>query len=562
MMMTSPQTPLTVGKPEHRWWILAVLATAQLMVALDATVVSIALPHAQASLHFSSADRQWIITAYALAFGSLLLLGGRLADIYGRKRLFLAGAAGFAAASAAGGASQSFAMLVTARAAQGAFGAVLAPAALSLLTTTFSHPDERGKAFGIYGGIATAGASVGLLAGGALTQYLNWRWTMFINVPIAGIVITGGVVFLSSRLTQARQRVDRAGAVLGGLGLFAVVYGFAHAATKPGSAGWADPQTIGSIAAGIVLLAAFVIAERRVAYPLLPLRVVLDRNRGGAYSAMLLASIGLFSVFLFLTYYLETIQGYSPVRTGLAFLPLTVTLLVSAGVSNTVLLPRVSPRLLVPAGLLLAAAGMALMTKIGLHSSYASPVLPSLLLIGLGLGMVFAPCYSLGTSGVTDDDAGVASATINVSQQIGASIGTALLNSIATGAAASFITAHATGAAPSRVLLAQAAVHSYTIAFWAGAAILTAAALALAPLLRPGLAELGVMPRSDIRPRGVTTDRHTQPVRSVSARPPSGHKQHLDPKAPCQSPGSSVDRSAAEIATDGAPGCAELKGAS
>ncbi len=562
MMMTSSQMPLTGGKPEHRWWILAVLATAQLMVALDATVVSIALPHAQASLHFSSADRQWIVTAYALAFGSLLLPGGRLADIFGRKRLFLAGAAGFAAASAAGGASQSFAMLVTARAAQGAFAAVLAPAALSLLTTTFSHPDERGKAFGIYGGIATAGASVGLLAGGALTQYLNWRWTMFINVPIAGIVITGGVIFLSSHVTEARQRVDWAGAVLGGLGLFAVVYGFAHAATKPGSAGWADPQTIGSIAAGIVLLAAFVIAERRLAYPLLPLRVVLDRNRGGSYSALLLAPIGLFSVFLFLTYYLETIQGYSPVRTGLAFLPLTVTVLFSAGVSNTVLLPRVSPRLLVPAGLQLAAAGMALMTRIALHSSYPSPVLPSLLLIGLGLGMVFAPCYSLGTAGVTDDDAGVASATINVSQQIGASIGTALLNSIAAGAAASFITAHATGAAPSQMLLAQAAVHSYTVAFWAGAAIMTAAALAVAPLLRPGLAELGVMPRSDIRPRGVTTDRYTQPVRSVFARPPSRPEQHLDPKAPCQPPGSSVDRSAAEIATDGAPACVELKGAS
>ena len=395
--MTSSQTPLTAVKPAHRWRILAVLATAQLMVALDATVVSIALPHAQAALHFSSADRQWIVTAYAVAFGSLLLLGGRLADIFGRKRLFLVGVAGFAAASAAGGASQGFAMLVTARAAQGAFAAVLAPAALSLLTTTFSDPDERGKAFGICGGIATAGASVGLLLGGALTQYLNWRWTMYINVAIAFIVITGGAVFLSSPLTQARQRVDRAGAVLGGLGLFAVVYGFAHAATKSGSAGWTDPQTIGSIPAGIVLLIAFVITERRVAYPLLPPRVVLDRNRGAAYSAMLLASIGLFSVFLFLTYYLETIQDYSPVRTGLAFLPLTVTVLFSAGVSGTVLLPRVSPRLLVSAGLLIAAAGMALMTRIGPHTSYASPVLPSLLLIGLGLGLVFAPCFSLGT---------------------------------------------------------------------------------------------------------------------------------------------------------------------
>jgi len=504
-MEENSRTPLTAGQPARRWWILAVLATAQLMVALDATVVSIALPHAQATLHFSGADRQWIITAYALTFGSLLLLGGRLADVYGRKRLFLVGVAGFAAASAAGGASASFAMLVTARAAQGAFGAVLAPAALSLLTTTFSHPDDRRTAFGIYGGIATAGTTAGLLAGGALTQYLNWRWTMFINVAIAAAVIIGGVVFLSAHAVEARQRVDRAGAVLGGLGLFAVVYGFAHSATKPGSAGWTDPETIGSITAGVVLLVAFVIAERRVAHPLLPLRVVLDRNRGGAYSAMLLASIGLFGMFLFLTYYLETIQGYSPVRTGLAFLPLTVTVLFSAGLSNTALLPRVSPRLLVPAGLLLAAAGMALMTGIGLHSSYARPVLPSLLLIGLGLGMVFAPCYSLGTSGVTDDDAGVASATVNVSQQIGASIGTALLNSVATGAAASFITAHAAGAVPSRLLVAQAAVHSYTVAFWVGAAILTVAALAVAPLLR---------------------------------------------------------RSVTEIATDGAPACVELEGAS
>ena len=490
----SSQTPLTTGKPTHRWWILAVLATAQLMVALDATVVSIALPHAQAALRFSSADRQWIVTAYAVAFGSLLLLGGRLADVFGRKRLFLVGVAGFAAASAAGGASAGFAMLVSARAAQGAFAAVLAPAALSLLSTTFSDPGERGKAFGIYGGIATAGASVGLLLGGALTQYLDWRWTMYINVAIAFVVIAGGAVFLSSPVTEVRQRVDRVGAVLGGLGLFAVVYGFAHAAAKPGSAGWTDPQTIGSIAAGILLLIAFMVTERRVASPLLPLRVVLDRNRGGTYSAMLLASIGLFSVFLFLTYYLETIQDYSPLRTGLAFLPLTVMVLFSAAVSGTVLLPRVSPRLIVPAGLLIAAAGMALMTRIGLHTSYASPVLPSLLLIGLGLGLVFAPCFSLGTAGVADKDAGVASATINVAQQIGASIGTALLNSIATGAAASFIAAHVIGAAPSGALVAQAAVHSYTVAFWAGAAIMTAAALAVAPLLRPGLAELGVSP--------------------------------------------------------------------
>jgi len=467
------------------------MATAQLMVALDATVVSIALPHAQAALHFSNADRQWIVTAYALAFGSLLLLGGRLADIFGRKPLFLVGVTGFAVASAVGGAAQNFTMLVTARAAQGAFAAVLAPAALSLLSTTFPHPDERGRAFGIYSGIATAGASVGLLVGGALTQYLTWRWTMYVNVAIAGVVIAAGALLLTSPPAQARQRVDRLGAALGGLGLFAVVYGFAHASVKAGSAGWADPQTFGSIAAGVALLAAFVIAERRVAYPLLPLRIVLDRNRGASYTATLMASVGLFAVFLFFTYYLETILGYSPVRTGLAFLPLTMAVLVGAGVVGSVLLSRVSPRLLVPPGLLLAAAGMVLLTRIGLHTSYTWPALPALILVGLGLGVVFAPCFSLGTSGVSEEDAGVASAAINVSTQIGASIGTALLNTIATAAAASFITAHAAGAAPSSALVAQAAVHSYAIAFWVGAAVMAAAALIVAPLLRPGVAELG-----------------------------------------------------------------------
>jgi EmrB/QacA subfamily drug resistance transporter len=496
--MVGPPAKSADGRPVRRWWILAVMATAQLMVALDATVVSIALPHAQAALHFSNADRQWIVTAYALAFGSLLLLGGRLADVFGRKLLFLVGVTGFAVASAFGGAAQNFTMLVTARAAQGAFAAVLAPAALSLLSTTFPRPDERGKAFGIYSGIATAGASVGLLAGGALTQYLNWRWTMFINVAIAGVVIVGGAVLLTSRAPQVRQKVDRIGAVLGGLGLFAVVYGFAHASSKPGSAGWSDPQTIGFIAAGVVLLVAFVLAERRVDHPLLPLRVVLDRNRGASYTATLMASVGLFAVFLFFTYYLETILGYSPVRTGLAFLPLTIAVLAGAAVVGSVLLSRVGPRLLVPPGLLIAAAGMALLTRIGLHTSYAWPALPALILIGLGLGVVFAPCFSLGTSGVTDKDAGVASAAINVSTQIGASIGTALLNTIATTAAASFITAHAAGAAPSPALVAQAAVHSYAVAFWVGAAVMAAAALIVAPMLRPGLADLS--PSEDLPP--------------------------------------------------------------
>ncbi len=473
----------------RRWWILAILGIAQLMVVLDATVVNIALPHAQADLHFSNSARQWIVTAYSLAFGSLLLLGGRLADVWGRKRMFLIGVIGFAAASAVGGAALSFPMLVAARAVQGAFGAVLAPAALSLLTTTFTHPAERGKAFGIYGGIAGAGASIGLLLGGVLTEYLNWRWTMYVNVVFAIIAAAGGLALLTAHATQKRDPIDKIGTVLAAAGLFAIVYGFAHAATKSGSAGWTDPQTIAFLVVGVALLSVFVIVERRVSHPLLPLRVVTDRNRGGAYVAMFLASIGMFGVFLFLTYYLESTLGYSPIKTGLAFLPLTGAVMITAGLGNTVLISRVSPRLLVPGGLLVGAAGMALLTRIGLHSSYASDILPSLLLVAVGLGLVFAPCFSLGTLGVRGGDAGVASATVNVAQQIGGSIGTALLNTIATSAAAAYVTAHMVGR-PSPTLMAEAAVHSYTVAFAVGAGIFVLAALVVWPLLRPGVADL------------------------------------------------------------------------
>jgi EmrB/QacA subfamily drug resistance transporter len=473
----------------RRWWILAVLGIAQLMVVLDATIVNIALPHAQAALHFSNGARQWVVTAYSLAFGSLLLLGGRLADTFGRKRLFIAGVVGFAAASAVGGAAVSFPMLVAARAVQGAFGAMLAPAALSLLTTTFTHPDERGKAFGIYGGIAGAGASIGLLLGGILTQSLDWRWTMYVNLIFALIATIGGLALLAPHAAEERQRIDRTGTLLAGGGLFAIVYGFAHAATRTGSAGWTDPQTLGFLGAGVVLLIAFLFVERRAAHALLPLRVLADRNRGGAYAAMFLASIGMFGVFLFLTYYLESTLGYSPIKTGLAFLPLTGAVMLSAGLSSTVLISRISPRVLVPLGLLIGAAGMALLTRIGLHSSYASDILPSLLLIAVGLGFVFAPCFSLGTLGVAGHDAGVASATVNVAQQIGGSIGTALLNSIATSAAASFITSHTAGR-PTALLSMQAAVHSYTVAFWVGAGIFAAAALVVGPLLRSGVPDL------------------------------------------------------------------------
>jgi EmrB/QacA subfamily drug resistance transporter len=491
-LQAAPETRSPATDPHHskRWWILAILGIAQLMVVLDATVVNIALPHAQADLGFSNGDRQWVVTAYSLAFGSLLLLGGRLADVFGRKRLFLTGVIGFAAASALGGAAVDFPMLVVARAVQGGFGALLAPAALSLLTTTFTHPAERGRAFGIYGGIAGAGASIGLLLGGVLTEYLDWRWTMYVNVIFAVVATIGGLVLLAAHTSEKRDRIDRTGTLLACASMFSIVYGFAHAATKSGTAGWTDPQTIGFLVAGVVLLVAFIVLERRVRTPLLPLRVVTDRNRGGAYAAMFLASVGMFGVFLFVTYYLESTLGYSPIKTGLAFLPLTGAVMVTAGLGNTVLISRVSPRILVPVGLLAAAVGMALMTRIGLTSSYASTVLPALLLVAVGLGLVFAPSFSLGTLGVSGADAGVASATINVAQQIGGSIGTALLNTIATSAAAAFVASHARGA-PTRSVVAQAAVHSYIVAFWVGAGIFVVAAVAVGAILRSGVPDLG-----------------------------------------------------------------------
>jgi EmrB/QacA subfamily drug resistance transporter len=475
----------------RRWLILALLGTAQLMVVLDATIVNIALPHAQAALGFNNSDRQWIVTGYSLAFGSLLLLGGRIADLFGRKPVFIIGVIGFAAASAFGGAAQNFGMLLTGRIIQGAFGALLAPATLSLLTTTFRNPTERTKAMGIYGGIAGAGASVGLLLGGVLTEYLDWRYVMYVNVLIAAIALAGGLTLLKHVATPDRPHLDLIGTVLGGVGLFAIVYGFSNASMYAGSSGWTKPATLGTLIGGAVLLVAFVFAEQRIAHPLLPLRIVSDRNRAGSYLAMFFAAIGMFGVFLFLTYYLEENLQWSAVKTGLAFLPLTLVLVVVAAVGNTVLLTRISARFLVPFGLLIAAVGMALLTNIGISSDYGSDVLPTLLLVGAGLGLVFAPAFTLGTLGVEPSDAGAASAMVNVAQQIGGSVGTSLLNTIAAVAASSYITAHAasaTSAAGKTLLEANATLNSYHTVFWVAAGIYAGVAVLCALVLRSGVA--------------------------------------------------------------------------
>jgi EmrB/QacA subfamily drug resistance transporter len=478
-----------VGQPDpRRWFVLGVVGLAQLMIVLDLTIMNIALPSAQRALHFSNADRQWVITAYALAFGSLLLFGGRLGDLFGRKVTFLTGLIGFAVVSAIGGASANFTMLITARACQGAFAALLAPAALGLLTTTFSEPRERGRAFGVYGAIAGGGGLVGLLLGGLLTEYLDWRWCLYVNLFFASVAAVGAAVFLAAgRPAGARPRLDMIGVLLVSGSMFCLVYGFANAATH----NWHPPSTWGFLAAGVVLLAAFAAWQTRAQNPLLPPRVVLDRNRGGAYLAVLVIGAAMFGIFLFLTYYLQTGLGYSPVITGVAFLPTIAMVVLFAQISNIALMPRIGPKPLVGFGMLIAAVGMAWLTRIGVHSSYASVILGPLLVTGAGIGLSMPSSMNTGTFGVAGTDAGVASATLNVGQQLGGSIGTALLNTIATSAAAAYVTSHLTAAvaaSPSSrsALQATAAVHGYTTAFWWTAGIFAGGAIVCGSLLRRG----------------------------------------------------------------------------
>jgi EmrB/QacA subfamily drug resistance transporter len=465
---------------ERRWLLLGVLGLAQLMVVLDTTIVNIALPTAQHALAFSNADRQWIVTGYALAFGSLLLLGGRVSDLLGRKRALIAGLVGFAGASAVGGFATNFTMLLSARVFQGAFGALLAPAALSLLTTTFTDAKERSRAFGIYGAIAGAGGALGLLLGGVLTSYASWRWTLFVNVGIAAVAIPGAAVLLVHSRPANREPIDVPGALTVTGGLFALVYGLSHAETTS----WTDTWTLSFLAAAVVLLTLFVWLETRVHSPLLPLRVVLDRNRGGALLGVLTSGAGMFGVFLFLTYYLQDTLHYSPIRTGLAFLPMIGVLIVMAQVATLVLLPRFGPKPLVPTGLLVAAGSLMLLTRIGLDSSYDSVILPALLLLGLGFGLIMAPAMNTATLGVQPRDAGVGSAMVNTSQQVGGSIGTALLNTLAASAITGYLVHH--GGVHASHVAALATVHGYHIAFQYSALIFVLGAVATALLFRPG----------------------------------------------------------------------------
>jgi EmrB/QacA subfamily drug resistance transporter len=483
MNQTIPNPRPAVEDHAHarRWLVLAVLGVAQLMVVLDATIMNVALPSAQRALGFSDTDRQWVVTAYALSFGSLLLLGGRLGDLFGRRATFLAGLGGFAAASAVGGAATNFAMLVSARAAQGVFGALLAPAALGLLTTTFTDPRERAKAFGIFGALAGTGGAIGLLLGGALTTYVSWRWALYINLGFAAVAIAGVIALLPKFARTGAVRLDLFGTLTGSAGLFSLVYGLSHAETG----GWGNGVTLGFLAAAAVLLVTFGRSQTTAAHPLLPPRVVLDRNRAGSYLAMLVAGVAMFAVFLFLTYYLQATLGFSAIRTGVAFLPMVGSLIATAQVTSLVLVRQVSARVLVPMGMLIAALGMTVLAQISVSSGYSAHVLPGLMVMGMGIGLVFATAMQTAVAGIEARDAGVASAMVNTVQQIGGSVGIALLGTIAGHAGSAYLTGRGT---PTPALLQAAAVHSYTTSFgWAGG-ILAVGGLLVGAVLSPGRA--------------------------------------------------------------------------
>ena len=470
------QSDRSTAPPDPKRWIaLGVIAVAQLMVVLDASIVNIALPSAQADLGISDADRQWAVTAYTLAFGGLLLLGGRIADYVGRKRIFIIGLLGFAGASALGGITPNQELLFAARGLQGAFAALMAPAALALITVTFTEPKERAKAFGVFGAIAGGGAAIGLILGGVLTEYFSWRWCLGVNVPIAIATALAAVPIVKESKAHGNTRYDVPGAVLATLGLVSLVYGFTEAAKE--GVGWTATSTIGFLAAAGLLLVAFLVFEQRTTNPLLPLQIIRDRNRGGSYLVFLLVGAGLFAMFLFLTFYLQAVLGYSPLKSGFAFLPFSGGIIVTAGIVAQ-LLPRVGPKPLMVLGLVMATAGMLWLTQITPTTAYATHVLPAMIVMSVGMAGVFIPASSTALVGIGGHDAGIASAVLNTSQQIGGSLGLALLNTLYAGAVGDFMTDNrlrpvetAFGLQPP----ADALVEGYTTSFFWGAMLLLSA---------------------------------------------------------------------------------------
>ncbi|MFI9011450.1 MFS transporter [Actinosynnema sp. NPDC053489] len=454
----------------RRWWALAVLSLTQLVVVLDATIVNVALPRAQEDLGMSDAQRQWVVTAYVLAFGALLLLGGRVADYWGRKRGYMVGMLGFGAASAWGGLAHSPTELILARGLQGVFAALLAPAALALLTVTFPSGRERGTAFAVFGTVAGTGAAVGLALGGVLTQFAGWRWCLLVNIVFAVVGLVGALVFVSESRADGDNRYDVAGAVTVTLGLGALVYGFTLA-----EAGWANPWAITSLVLGLVLLALFVRVESRAAQPLLPLRVVRDRVRAGALLIQAIVGAVFIGMTLYLAFHLQIVLGLSPLPAGFAALGMTVTTMVTAPVAAR-LFARFGARVLMTAGPLIAAAGMLYLTRVTPDGGYWDQVLPGLLVAGVGIACTIVPLQNVALTGVAPHDAGAASALVNSVMQIGGCIALSVFTTIY---AARTQDALGEGDSP-----AGALTEGHAAVFLATAVLLVLAALVAATTLR------------------------------------------------------------------------------
>jgi EmrB/QacA subfamily drug resistance transporter len=409
---------------------LVVIAAAQLMVVLDATIVNVALPHIQHALGFSGSGLEWVVNAYALTFGGFLLLGGRAGDILGRRRVFIAGIILFSVASLLGGFATTQAWLLAARALQGVGGAIVAPTALSLITTTFPEGSARNRAMSVYAAMSIGGAAIGLMAGGLLTSYFSWRWVLFVNVPI-GIAVALAAPRVLGTSKRHPGRFDLPGAITATIGLAALVYGLSSAATTAnGLSHWGDTKVLASLAAAAVLLASFIIVESRSAHALMPLRIFRNRNRSGAYLIMLCVGTALFGMFFFLTIFVQTVWGYSALKTGIAYLPMVATIMAMAGVS-AVLVPRIGARPLLLAASAITTGGMFWLSRINEHSSYAGGLLGPMLLTAAGLGMLFMPATLVALSRVGDEDAGLASSLVNTGQQVGGSIGLAVLGTVA-----------------------------------------------------------------------------------------------------------------------------------
>jgi EmrB/QacA subfamily drug resistance transporter len=424
MTVTESARPRPPGAPRrghHPGLALTIIAASQLMVVLDATIVNIALPQMQQALHFSTTSLSWVLNAYTLTFGGLLLLGGRAGDILGRRRVFVAGILVFTLASFLGGLATSSGWLLSARALQGIGAAVAAPTALSLIATNFAEGQARNRAFGVFSAVAVSGGAIGLIAGGMLTSWLSWRWVLFVNVPIGILLAVLAPLFIAESERQP-GRFDLGGALTSTAGMTALVYGFIRAAQE----GWSAPGTIGSFLAAAVLLAVFVSIETRTRQPITPLHMFRDRNRAGSYAIMLALAAAMFGQFFFLTLFVQNVLGYSPLRAGLAFLPITGAIVLTSQFAARSL-PRIGPKRLMTGGALLAVAGLAWLTQVSVTSGYLDGILGPMLLFGLGMGLLFVPLTVVAVSGVAPHEAGAASSLLNVTQQVGGSLGLSIL---------------------------------------------------------------------------------------------------------------------------------------